>query len=177
MQRDVTGAARRNGFIASCSEPGWAFRGCVAASEADGWGLLGPRLCLLWEAVHPIRRHYTPSDRVHRDVTGAARRNGCSASRADLVLQLWSALVTDSGCGCGSAWTPPILTAPVCASRSYVCQRRSRDTPEDHKQGRGPSRVARAPPIAVRPARASRRCCDDRCAHQMRSVVTDWRNV
>ena len=37
-------------------------------------------LCLLWEAVHPIRRHYTPSDRVHRDVTGALRRNGCSAA-------------------------------------------------------------------------------------------------
>ena len=26
-----------------------------------------PRLGLLWEAVHPIRRHYTPSDRVHRE--------------------------------------------------------------------------------------------------------------
>ena len=24
------------------------------------------------EVVHPIRRHYTPSDRVYRDVTGAA---------------------------------------------------------------------------------------------------------
>ena len=29
-------------------------------------------------AVHPICRHYTPSDRVHRDVTGVPRRNGCS---------------------------------------------------------------------------------------------------
>ena len=36
-----------------------------------------PRLCLLWVAVHPIRRHCTPSDRVHRDVTGVSRRNGC----------------------------------------------------------------------------------------------------
>ena len=58
-----------------------------------------------------------------------------------------------------------------------MCQRRSRDAPEDHKQGRGPSRVARAPPIAVRPARSSRRCCDARRAHQVRSVVTDWRNA
>ena len=39
-----------------------------------------PRLYLLWEAVRPIRRHYTPSDRVHRDVTGASRRIGCSAT-------------------------------------------------------------------------------------------------
>ena len=35
------------------------------------------------EAVHPIRRHYTPSDRVHRYVPGALRRNGCSASRSE----------------------------------------------------------------------------------------------
>ena len=41
------------------------------------------RLCLLWEAVHPICRHCTPSDRVHCDVTGVARRNGCSASRSE----------------------------------------------------------------------------------------------
>ena len=32
------------------------------------------------EAVHPIRRHYTPSDRVYRDVTGVPRRIGCSAT-------------------------------------------------------------------------------------------------
>ena len=32
------------------------------------------------EVVHPIRRHYTRSDRVQRDGTGAARRNGCSAT-------------------------------------------------------------------------------------------------
>ena len=31
-----------------------------------------PRLGLSWEVVHPIRRHYTPSDRVHRDGSGAA---------------------------------------------------------------------------------------------------------
>ena len=39
-----------------------------------------PQLCLSWGAVHPIRRHDTPSDRVYRDVTGASRRNGCSAT-------------------------------------------------------------------------------------------------
>ena len=30
------------------------------------------------EAVHPIRRHYTPSDRVYRDVTGVPRRKWCT---------------------------------------------------------------------------------------------------
>ena len=32
-------------------------------------------------AVHPIRKHYTPSVRVQRYVTGAALRNGCSATQ------------------------------------------------------------------------------------------------
>ena len=39
-----------------------------------------PRLGLLVWALHPIRRHYTPSVRVQRHVTGAAPRNGCSAT-------------------------------------------------------------------------------------------------
>ena len=54
------------------------------------------RLCLLWAAVQPIRRHCTPSDRVHRDVTGVARRNGCSASCTAFVKQAWS--VTERNC-------------------------------------------------------------------------------
>ena len=41
-----------------------------------------PRLGLLVWAVHPIRRHYTPSVRVHRHITGAPPRNGCSATIA-----------------------------------------------------------------------------------------------
>ena len=34
------------------------------------------------EAVHPIRRHCTSSDRVYSDVTGASRRNGCTVARS-----------------------------------------------------------------------------------------------
>ena len=41
-----------------------------------------PRLGLLVWAVHPIRRHYTSSVRVHRHITGAPPRNGCSATIA-----------------------------------------------------------------------------------------------
>ena len=44
-----------------------------------------PYRYLFWEAVHPIRRHYTPSDRVHRDVTGVSRRNGCTVARSGSV--------------------------------------------------------------------------------------------
>ena len=36
--------------------------------------------------VHPIRRHYTPSDRVHRDVTGAA---SLVRSRGEHVEAVW----------------------------------------------------------------------------------------
>ena len=54
--------------------------GCVRCCRLGCVGRKSPQSCLLWEAVHPIRRHYTPSDRVHCDVTGAARRNGCSAA-------------------------------------------------------------------------------------------------
>ena len=39
-----------------------------------------PRLGLLVWAVHPIRRHYTPSVRVHRHITGAPPHNGCTAT-------------------------------------------------------------------------------------------------
>ena len=43
------------------------------------------QLCLLWAVVHPIRRHYTSSDRVHRDGSGASRRNGCPVARSGSV--------------------------------------------------------------------------------------------
>ena len=46
-------------------------------------------LCLLWAVVHPIRRHCTPSDRVHCDGTGVglldldlSYAGMCSASEA-----------------------------------------------------------------------------------------------
>ena len=39
-----------------------------------------PHFHLFRGAVHPNCRHYTPSVRVQRHVTGAAPRNGCSAS-------------------------------------------------------------------------------------------------
>ena len=44
------------------------------------WVLSVPRLFLCVGALHPIRRHYTPSVRVRRHVTGALPRDGCSAT-------------------------------------------------------------------------------------------------
>ena len=149
VHRDVTGVARRIGCSASCKEPGGYFEvvwlrlmlslGCV--------GRKCPRLCLLWEAVHPIRRHYTPSVRVRRDVTGVARRNGCSASRADLVLQAWSASVTDSGSGRGAAWMPPMLTAPAREPEPRASPAQQGCAEGQQTIGEGPSRVARALPL------------------------------
>ena len=87
VYRDVTGVSRRNGCSASCSEPGGYFEvvwlrlmlpiGCVGSKCL--------RLDLFREVVHPMRRHYTPSDRVYRDGSGAAQRIGCSAARPGLV--------------------------------------------------------------------------------------------
>ena len=126
VYRDGTGVARRIGCSASCSEPGGYFEVvwlrlmlplvCV--------GRKCPRLGLLREAVHPIRRHDTPSDRVYRDGSGVSRRNGCSAYHVQ-------------------------YSPHPRASRSYVRQRRSRTSPEDNKQGRGPSLAARTPPYVV----------------------------
>ena len=40
-----------------------------------------PRFPLLMKSLHPIRRQYTPSDRVHRNVTGAAQRKQRTTSQ------------------------------------------------------------------------------------------------
>ena len=45
----------------------------------EWFGVSVPRLFLCVGALHPIRRHYTSSVRVHRHVTGAAPHIGCSA--------------------------------------------------------------------------------------------------
>ena len=45
----------------------------------EWFGVPVPRFFLCVGAVHPNCRHYTPSVRVHRHVTGAPLRNGCSA--------------------------------------------------------------------------------------------------
>ena len=45
----------------------------------EWFGVSVPRFFLFVGAVHPIRRQCTSSVRVHRHVTGAPPRNGCSA--------------------------------------------------------------------------------------------------
>jgi len=63
---------RRWGTINPPDAPGLVVAG-------SGWVLSVPRLFLCVGALHPIRRHYTPSVRVHRHITGAPPHNGCSA--------------------------------------------------------------------------------------------------
>ena len=55
--------------------PSSAWRGC----GGEWFGGPVPRLFLYVGALHPIRRQCTSSVRVHRHVTGAPPRNGCSA--------------------------------------------------------------------------------------------------
>ena len=57
---------------------------CRAQLRMEGcggewFGVPVPRLFLCVGALHPIRRQCTSSVRVHRHVTGAPPRNGCSA--------------------------------------------------------------------------------------------------
>ena len=157
MQRDVTGVAPLVRSRASMSKLCRSVRGGRLGSV----GANCPRLGLLWEAVHPIRRHYTPSDRVHRDGSGVSRRNGCSASRADLVLQAWSASVTDSGSGRGAAWTPPMLTAPAREPEPRASPAQQGCAEGQQTIGEGPSRVARALPLLC-----------DRRDHRVGAVTT-----
>ena len=95
------------------------------------------------------------------DVTGVARRNGCSASRADLVLQAWSASVTDSGSGRGAAWTPPMLTAPAREPEPRASPAQQGCAEGQQTIGEGPSRVARALPLLC-----------DRRDHRVGAVTT-----
>ena len=52
----------------------------------EWFGVPVPRLFLFVGALHPIRRQCTSSVRVHRHITGAPPRNGCSAPGVRLVL-------------------------------------------------------------------------------------------
>ena len=63
---------RRWGTINPPDAPGLVVAG-------SGWVLSVPRLFLCVGALHPNCRQCTSSVRVHRHVTGAAPRNGCSA--------------------------------------------------------------------------------------------------
>ena len=44
--------------------------------------------------MHPNRRHYTPSVRVQRHITGAAPRNGCSAAAHPLHASPYATVIT-----------------------------------------------------------------------------------
>ena len=60
----------------AASRPQVRMEGC----GGEWFGVPVPRLFLFVGALHPIRRQCTSSVRVHRHVTGAPPRNGCTAT-------------------------------------------------------------------------------------------------
>ena len=81
--------------------------GVVAGS---GWVLSVPRLFLCVGAPYPIRRQCTSSVRVHRHITGAPLRNGCSAPvlvvAVGVVGVFWAWAVFRLGCLLGFSCLP-----------------------------------------------------------------------
>ena len=101
----------------------------------EWFGVPVPRLFLFVGALHPIRRHYTPSVGVQRHVTGAAPRNGCSAPCLWRLSGLWgsSELGLSSGLGLSSAWG--LCGASCCGSSkmSHVIPRHVFQTLKSHR--------------------------------------------
>ena len=89
----------------------------------EWFGVPVPRLFLFVGALHPIRRQCTSSVRVHRHVTGAAPRNGCSAP----VLVAVVAAVGVAGVFClgclplGSLWRLMLWFLRNVARNSPTC--------------------------------------------------------
>ena len=86
--------------VQRCTAWAWWTPACAVPARRTACKLVAD------EAVHPIRRHYTPSDRVQRDGSGVARRIGCSAT--DRVQR----------CTAGPCW---MLTCAVSA-RKPACK-------------------------------------------------------
>ena len=76
----------------------------------EWFGVPVPRLFLFVGALHPIRRQCTSSVRVHRHVTGAPLRNGCSAPvlvvAVGVVGVFWAWAVFRLGCLLGFSCLP-----------------------------------------------------------------------
>ena len=114
------------------------------------------------EAVHPIRRHYTPSDRVHRDVTGVARRIGCSAT--DRVQCDGSGAVRIASSAHRTRVREPELRAST-AQQSFAVGKQTGEGPKPC--GSDPSSCRISAVISPRER------YDDRRVHQLRSAPND----
>ena len=90
------------------------------------WVLSVPRLFLCVGALHPIRRQCTSSVRVHRHVTGAPPRNGCSALRACGGCRGCGGLLCLSclPLGLSSAWVfvAPRVVVPQKCRMQFPCK-------------------------------------------------------
>ena len=95
----------------------------------EWFGVPVPRLFLFVGALHPIRRQCTSSVRVHRHVTGAPPRNGCSAPVLVAVVAavgvagvFWAWAVFRLGCLLlGSLWRLMLWFLRNVARNSPTC--------------------------------------------------------
>ena len=104
----------------------------------EWFGVPVPRLFLFVGALHPIRRQCTSSVRVHRHVTGAPPRNGCSAP---VLVAVVAAVGVAGGLLClsclplglSSAWG--LCGASCCGSSemSHVIPRHVFQTLKSHR--------------------------------------------
>ena len=94
----------------------------------EWFGVPVPRLFLCVGALHPIRRQCTSSVRVHRHVTGAPPRNGCSApvlvavvAAVGVVGVFWAWVVFCLGHFVGSLWRLMLWFLRNVARNSPTC--------------------------------------------------------
>ena len=154
VHRDVTGVARRNGCSASCT----AFvKQARSVTERNC-----PQLCLLWGVVHPIRRHYTPSDRVQCDGSGVARRNGCSAT--ERVQRYIASAVRTASSAHRTRVREPELRAST-AQRGFAVGKQTEEGPKPC--GSDPSLCRISAVISPRER------YDDRRVHPLRNAPND----
>ena len=94
--------------------------GLVAAGSR--WVLSVPRLFLFVGALHPNRRHYTPSVRVQRHIAGAVPLIGCSAPVLVAVVGVfWAWVVFRLGHFVGSLWRLMLWFLRNVARNSPTC--------------------------------------------------------
>ena len=116
--------------------------------------------------ITPLLIGCSATERVQRDGTGAARRNGCSAT--DRVQRDGSGAARTESSAHRTRVREPELRAST-AQRGFAVGKQTGEGPKPCGSDLSLYRIS----AVISP----RERYDDRRAHQMRSVVTDWRNA